>query len=307
MVKENSISIIGVPMDLGASRRGVDMGPSALRIAQVGERLRALGYSVSDQGNLSVRVRDVLPHGEANAKAHYLEEIVEVLTTLKNTVYECTKGGHRPLILGGDHSIAMGTVAGLSKAFQDKKQKLGLIWFDAHGDINTPDTTLSGNIHGMPVAHILGMGHKQLLGIADSLPMIDPSKVCLIGLRDLDPGERTLIKKTGVKAFTMREIDERGMRDVVLESIRTASDGTAGFHVSFDVDGVDPSFAPGVGTPVTGGITYREAHLAMELIADSTKMTSMEVTEVNPILDVSNQTANLAVEMVLSAFGKRIL
>jgi arginase len=222
-------------------------------------------------------------------------------------VYDSLEAGCVPLTLGGDHSLAMGSIAGVAKYYGKKKQKVGVIWLDAHGDINTPDTTGSGNIHGMPLAHVLGMGHKDLLGIGDQTPMVDPSRAVLIGIRDLDPGERAAIRELGVRAFTMRDIDEMGMRNVIQEAIRIATNGTAGFHLSFDVDCMDPREAPGVGTAVRGGTTYREGHLAMEILHDSGKMLAMDITEVNPVLDVSNQTADLAAEMVLSAFGKRIL
>jgi arginase len=306
MLEDKKVRIIGFPSDLGASRRGVDMGPSAIRIANVGPRLKALGYDVDDVGNVQVAVRESIP-GSGNAKIKYLPEIVAASKELRDRVYESLKAGRIPLTLGGDHSLAMGSIAGVTKFYGEKKQKVGVIWLDAHGDINTPETSDSGNIHGMPLAHVLGSGHKDLLALSDKNPMIDASRAVLIGIRDLDPGERNAIREQGIRAFTMRDIDEMGMRSVIQEAIRIACNGTAGFHLSFDVDCMDPRDAPGVGTRVSGGTTYREGHLAMELLHDSGKMLAMDITEVNPVLDTSNQTADLAAEMVLSAFGKHIL
>lgn len=306
MLEDKKVRIIGFPSDLGASRRGVDMGPSAIRIAAVGPRLKQLGYDVDDVGNVQVAVRESV-EGSGNAKLKYLPEIVAASKELRDRVYESLKAGRIPLTLGGDHSLAMGSIAGVTKFYGEKKQKVGVIWLDAHGDINTPETSGSGNIHGMPLAHVLGNGHKELLALSDKIPMIDSSRAVLIGIRDLDPGERNAIREQGVRAFTMRDIDEMGMRNVIQEAIRIACNGTAGFHLSFDVDCMDPRDAPGVGTAVRGGTTYREGHLAMELLHDSGKMLAMDITEVNPVLDTSNQTADLAAEMVLSAFGKHIL
>lgn len=306
MLETKKVRIIGVPSDLGASRRGVDMGPSALRIANIGPKLRQLGYEVDDVGNIPVAVRESVAKVH-DSKIKYLPEIAEASNLLKTRVYEALKEGRVPLVLGGDHSLAIGSIAGIAKFFAEQKKRIGVIWLDAHGDINTPDTSESGNIHGMPLAHALGIGSKELLGVADQHPMVDPSRTVLIGIRDLDPGERNAIRELGVRAFTMRDVDEMGMRSVIQEAIRIASNGTAGFHLSFDVDFMDPSVAPGVGTQVRGGTTYREGHLAMEIMHDSGKMLSMDIAEVNPVLDVANQTADLAVEMALSAFGKRIL
>ncbi len=306
MLENKKVRIVGFPSDLGASRRGVDMGPSAIRIANVGARLRNIGYDVEDIGNVTVAVRESIT-GPSEGKAKFLKEIVDATKALKERVYDSLKAGKIPLTLGGDHSLAIGSIAGVAKYYGEKKQKIGVIWLDAHGDINTPDTSASGNIHGMPLAHCLGVGHKDLLSIGDKQPMVDASRAVLIGIRDLDPGERQAIREQGVRAFTMRDIDEMGMRNVIQEAIKIATNGTAGFHLSFDVDCMDPREAPGVGTAVRGGTTYREGHLAMELLHDSGKMLAMDITEVNPVLDTSNQTADLAVEMVLSAFGKRIL
>jgi arginase len=306
MLENKRVRIIGVPTDLGASRRGVDMGPSALRVANIGPRLGRLGYDVEDLGNISVAVREsVAKPRETGIK--FLPEIVAMAASLKEKVYVAFQEGRIPLVLGGDHSLAIGSIAGATKYFSEKNQRIGVIWLDAHGDVNTPETSQSGNIHGMPLAHALGIGHKDLLGVSEKIPMVDPSRSVLIGIRDLDPGEQNAIREMGVRAFTMRDVDEMGMRNVIQEAIRIATNGTAGFHLSYDVDSMDPSVAPGVGTAVRGGFTYREGHLAMEILHDSGKMLSMDVTEVNPVLDTSNQTADLAVEMALSAFGKRIL
>lgn len=299
------ISIIGVPMDLGASRRGVDMGPSAVRIASLQHKLERLGYDVVDKGNVSVQGRESLTEGSGKSK--YAAEISKVLKKVADLTYNCMKEGSTPLILGGDHSLSMGSVAGVAKYFRERKESLGVIWFDAHADINTPETSPSGNVHGMPVAHLLGLGDPHLLSIVDFKPVVDVKKMVLIGLRDLDVGERATIKKTGIKCFTMRDIDELGMHKVMAEAIKIAGDGTAGIHVSCDMDWIDPSYAPGVGTPVRGGGSYRESHLGMELVADTNKLVSVEVTEVNPVLDRENMTAELAVEMLLSAFGLSIL
>ncbi|MCO5142667.1 MAG: arginase [Oligoflexia bacterium] len=308
-MKNGKVRIIGFPSDLGASRRGVDMGPSALRIANIGPKLNQLGYEVEDKGNVTVAVRESIPvkKSEPKNQMKFREEIAASSLEIKEQTYQSLKDGCKPIIIGGDHSLAIGSIAGVSKFYQERKQKIGVIWLDAHGDINTPETTVSGNIHGMPLALALGVGHHDLLKVGDFTPMIDHRKAVLIGIRDLDQGERNLIKEMGVRAFTMRDIDEMGMRNVITEAIKIASDDTAGFHLSFDVDSMDPSIAPGVGTAVRGGITYREGHLAMELLHDSGDILSMDVAEVNPVLDTSNQTADLAVGMVLSAFGKRIL
>lgn len=305
MLQNTKLRIIGMPTDLGASRRGVDMGASAMRIAQLGERLGSLGYEVEDIGNIPVAIRESVKL--ADPRMRYLPEILASSQLLKEQTYKSMKEGRMPLIIGGDHSLSLGSVAGISKYFYEKGERIGVIWIDAHGDINTPQSSLSGNIHGMPLAHILGRGHEQLLSLFATNPIVDPARVVLLGIRDLDPGERATIKDLGVRTFTMRDIDELGMRTVMQEAIRTCSNGTAGIHVSFDVDGIDPSVAPGVGTPVRGGLSFREGHLVMEMLHDSQKMVSMEVAEVNPVLDVANQTADLAVEFILSAFGKKIL
>jgi arginase len=301
----SNIQIIGVPMDLGASRRGVDMGPSAIRIARVGQRLEEIGHKVTDVGNVQVGIAEIVVPGEE--KARYLNQIAKTCTQLSKTVYEALKTQNIPLVLGGDHSIAVGTISGVSKFYSEQSKSIGLIWIDAHADINTPETSISGNVHGMPLAAVLGHGATKLVNMAGHVPMVSPDKAVLIGIRDLDEAEKEMIRKVGIRAFTMREIDEIGLRKVMEEAIRIATNGTAGFHCSMDVDWLDPSVAPGVGTPVQGGGTYREGHLAMEMVCDSQKMLSLEVTEVNPVLDHVNLTAKTAADMILSAFGKKIL
>ncbi len=304
-MRQSHIAVVGAPMDLGAGRRGVDMGPSALRIARLHERLAGLGYEVADLGNIAVDQPESLPSGPANA--HYLPQIAHTCERLADKVESAADAGRVPVVLGGDHSIAIGTVAGLSRHFAKLQQRIGVIWIDAHADMNTPESSPSGNVHGMPLACCIGSGPPELTGIAGRTPMVRPENVAIVGLRSVDDIERLNVRGTGVHAFTMRDIDERGMRTVIRQAIHAASAGTAGFHVSFDMDSVDPVEAPGVGTPVAGGLTYREAHLAMELICDSGRMTSVEVVEVNPIMDVANRTALLGVELILSALGKRIL
>jgi arginase len=292
-------------MDLGAGRRGVDMGPSALRLAGLPARLQSLGYEVQDLGNVTVAQPEATPTGPDRAR--FLPEIAQTCKRLGDMVSQAVTEGKLPLVLGGDHSVAVGTVAGISRSHHLRNEKIGLIWIDAHADMNTPDTSPSGNVHGMPLACCIGEGPRELTHLFDFAPKVDARNVAIIGLRDVDRTEVPHVRQAGVTAYTMREIDERGLRAVMTEAIERASDGTAGFHVSFDMDSVDPREAPGVGTPVRGGLTYREAHLAMEILCDSSNLVGMEVVEVNPVLDVANQTAILGVELVLSALGKRIL
>src|SRR5271165_6083490 len=270
------IRIIGVPLDLGQSRRGVDMGPSAVRVAGLESKLEALGYNVKDGGNVSVAVLETRPEGDPRAK--YLTEITETCTKEAELVLKTLESGHIPIILGGDHSIAAGTVSGVAEFYRRQNKKIGLIWIDAHSDINTPETSPSGNVHGMPLGAIMGLFDSPLSNIFGFSPKVKPDNCVLVGIRDVDTNERDNIKRAGVHAFTMR-----------------------------DMDWIDPEDAPGVGTPVWGGATYREGHLAMEIIADHGRMLSFEIVEVNPVLDERNQTAELAVELALSAFGKKIL
>ena len=299
------IRIIGVPMDLGASRRGVDMGPSALRVAGLQSRLKQLGRQVEDVGNVAVPQAEEQPYGEK--KARYLDEIAQTCKGLAEMVRKTLDEDMLPLVLGGDHSIAVGTVAGAASHFQKAGKRVGVIWLDAHGDMNTPESSPTGNVHGMPLASIMGFGPPELVDLAGVKPMVEPRNVALVGIRDLDSKERRFAKESGVHVFTMRDIDERGMREVMAEAIRFATDDTAGICVSLDMDFVDPSDAPGVGTPVRGGVTYREAHLALEMIADSRAMVSFELVEINPVIDLHNATALLGVELVLSGLGKKIL
>jgi arginase len=297
------IRIFGVPLDLGASRRGVDMGPSALRIARLAERMQALGFDIEDRGNVVVGQREQL----AGCGQDAYTAIAEVCRALAVSTAEAVRDGVSPLVLGGDHSLAMGSVAGVSTALAERGEKLGVIWLDAHGDINTPETSESGNIHGMPLAHLLGLGDPRLSHIATPSPAIREENLVMVGLRDLDPPERILIGKLGIAAYTMRDIDQRGLANVMAEAITVAGQRTGGIHVSCDPDWIDPIEAPGVGTPVRGGATFREAHLALEMIADSGKMVSMDFVEINPVLDDRNRTASLAVDLIVSAYGKRIL
>lgn len=299
------IRIVGVPMDLGAGRRGVDMGPSAIRIAGVTAGLRHLGFHVEDDGDVGVPAPETRDPGSPNAR--YLEPIYHVCNRLRLRVRRSLETGEIPVVLGGDHSIAIGTVSGVAEHFRNRGQKVGLIWVDAHGDMNTPESSPTGNIHGMPLATICGMGHARLVEMGGFWPKVERRNVCLIGIRDIDEVERKIVRESGIHAYTMRDVDERGMRAIMQESIAFASDGTAGFHVSFDLDGMDPRDVPGTGTPVKGGISWREANLLMEMVSDTGRMTSLEVTELNPILDVKNQSGEVAVDVILSAFGKRIL
>jgi arginase len=299
------IRIIGVPMDLGASRRGVDMGPSALRVAGLQAKLKQLGRQVEDIGNIIVKQPEEQHYGVKNAK--YLEEISDTCKGLADIVLKTLDEDLLPLVLGGDHSIAVGTAGGAAAHYHKESKRIGLIWLDAHGDMNTPESSPSGNVHGMPLASIMGYGPPELTDLGGIKPMVEPRNIALVGIRDLDAKERRLVKDSGVHIFTMRDIDERGMREVMAEALRFAGDDTAGIAVSLDMDFVDPSDAPGVGTPVRGGVTYREAHLALEMIADSRAMVSFELVEINPVIDLHNTTATLGVELVLSGLGKKIL
>jgi arginase len=302
--KKRNIGIIGVPIDLGAGRRGVDMGPSAIRIAELETRLEELGHKVTDYGDLDVMIPETQKVG--TGKLRYKQPILSACTELMNTVDRCLEEGRMPLVLGGDHSIAIGSVAGSTNWFARRDEALGLIWFDAHGDANTPETTPSGNIHGMSLAVSLGFGDHELVHLGGRAPKVQPRNTVLIGIRDIDSGERDFLKKSGVTCYTMRDLDERGMRDVLDEAIRLASDGTSGIHLSFDLDVVDPEDAPGTGTPVWGGISYREAHLAMEMFADRAQIVSMDLVEVNPVLDTQNMTGVLAAELAQGLLGKRV-
>jgi arginase len=300
-----AVRIAAVHMDLGAGRRGVDMGPSAIRIAGLASRLTRLGWDVVEAGSVSVREPEVCPIGEAHVR--YLHEVLACCTQLRDATLETLEQGAIPLSLGGDHSIAVGSLAAQAIFHRRRGRPVGLVWIDAHADMNTPETSPSGNIHGMPLAVSLGEGVAELVGLAGDRPAIEPRHVSVVGARDVDPGERERIRRLGVRVYTMSEVDERGIATCMDEALGRALDGTAGVHLSFDLDGVDPQFAPGVGTPVAGGLTYREAHLACEKVAKSGRLLGMDLVELNPVLDTNNRTAKLAVELILSAFGKTIL
>jgi arginase len=304
-ITPRQIRVIGVPLDLGQSRRGVDMGPSAVRVAGLEARLESIGHVVEDGGNVAVAIPEQKKEGAAHAK--YLREITATCTKSAELVLKTLEAGKVPMVLGGDHSVAAGTVAGVAEFYRRQNQKIGLIWIDAHSDMNTPETSPSGNVHGMPLAALMGLGPAELGNIFNFSPKVRPENCVLVGIRDVDAHEKENIRRAGVEVFTMRDIDERGMRAVMEEALRMAGRGTAGYHVSLDMDWIDPEDAPGVGTPVWGGATYREAHLAMEIIADHGRLLSFEIVEVNPVIDEHNQTADLAVELSLSAFGKKIL
>ncbi|MGZ3532090.1 MAG: arginase [Vulcanimicrobiaceae bacterium] len=287
----NHVDIIGVPMDLGASRRGVDMGPYAVRYAKLQERLAQLGIEkIHDRGNLHVPIRESITQNDSHAK--YFDVIRQVCGELADLVAEIVKKGAMPIVLGGDHSIAMGTLEGLTRA---RGTPPGLVWIDAHSDINSPETSPSGNVHGMPLWFALHNGFA------------DPARTVQIGLRDVDANEKQILRDSGVKAFTMSDVDKFGMTRVMEEAIAITGAGDEQIHVSFDMDGIDPSEAPGTGTPVKGGLSYREAHLAMEMLAESGRLGSIEMVEINPILDTRNQTAVLAVGLICSGLGKSIL
>ncbi|GGH74419.1 arginase [Compostibacillus humi] len=297
---EKKISILGVPMDLGQSRRGVDMGPSAIRYAGIVERLQRLGYTVQDLGNIAISEEKNNTSSEQNL--NNLHAIVKTNEALASKVDEIVKNNEFPLVFGGDHSISIGTLAGISQNYQN----LGVIWYDAHGDLNVPETSPSGNIHGMPLASSMGFGHELLTNIAGFAPKVKPENVVMIGVRDLDQGEKVLIKKLGLKVYSMHEIDRLGMARVIEETIEYLKDKD-GVHLSLDLDALDPTECPGVGTPVIGGVTYRESHLAMEMLAESNLITSAEFVEVNPILDEKNKTADVAATLMGSLFGEKIL
>ena len=314
-MEKKTISLIGVPLDLGAGCRGVDMGPSAMRRAGIASRLERLGHLVEDTGNLDAPVAEALD-GPGEVSARYLDEVVRVLGDLAWRVRDIRRHGRLPLVLGGDHSMAVGTVSGMTGCGDPaagtggRTERLGLIWVDAHTDANTPETSPSGNLHGMPVAALFGRGPDALTrvgGFAPGAPRLEPENVALIGVRSVDEAEAGMVAELGVRVYTMEEVDRRGFAVIVDEAVARALDGTEGMHLSLDMDGLDPEVAPGVGTPVPGGLTYREAHTLMECVAASGGLRSMEIAEVNPTLDVRNRTAELAVELVASALGKRTL
>jgi arginase len=299
------VHIIGVPLDLGGGRRGVDMGPSAFRIAGIGDRIAALGYKVVDAGDLPSPIPET--QKPADERKKYIGEIARVCRRLHDVSLKALEAGAMPVVLGGDHSLAAGSVAASADWIRRTASRpLGLIWVDAHGDMNTPETTTSGNVHGMPLAALLGNEPSELASIG-STPSVLPGHTVLVGIRNLDEKEKARIRESGVHVFTMKDIDRDGIARVAERAIALAADGTGGLHVSFDMDVCDPAIAPGVGTPVKGGLDYREAHMVMELVADSRRLIALDLVEVNPTLDIRNTTAELATELALSALGKGIL
>ncbi|GAA0594202.1 arginase [Virgibacillus siamensis] len=295
------LSIIGVPMDLGQSRRGVDMGPSAIRYAGVEETLEDLKYNLRDLGDVPIsRPDNKREIQEGNLRN--LKQVADGNQKLAEMVDKEINNNRFPLVLGGDHSIAIGSLAGISRHYEN----LGVIWYDAHGDLNSGETSPSGNIHGMPLAVSLGIGHEKLTNILGYSPKIKPENIVIVGARSLDPGEKELIQESGIKVYSMHEIDRMGMTSVMTETIDYLKERTDGVHLSLDLDGLDPEEAPGVGTPVIGGLSYRESHLAMEMLEESNLLTSAEFVEVNPILDDKNKTATMAVGLIGSLFGEKL-
>ncbi len=305
MSKHHHVQIIGYPSDLGAGRRGVDMGPSALRIAGITRKLETLGYTVTDEGDIPVNALEVEDEGSSNLK--FLAEIARATTILAERVEAALDANRFPLILGGDHSMGIGSLGGVAAHCKREGKRLGVVWIDAHADMNTPETTPSGNIHGMPLAVAMGLGHPKLKAIGGDFVKVQPENVVIIAARDLDVGEVELIKRLNVSAYTMFDIDKRGIYPIIAEVVEKLRAQVDHLHVSFDLDGVDPLVAPGVGTPVPGGLSFREAHFVMEYLAETQMVGSLDVTEVNPILDTRNSTAVFATEVVSSCMGKRIL
>ncbi len=299
------VGLLSVSIDLGAGRRGVDMGPSALRIAGLGEALAALGVEVRELGTVNAPGPESAAPGDPRTR--YLEEITRVCATTRALLLDALEDGCFPLILGGDHSLSIGSVAAVADHHRRKGEKIGVIWVDAHTDMNTPEISPSGNIHGMSLAVLTGNGAPSLAALADAVPAVDPAHVSVIAAREIDPAEKEMVRASGIRVFTMSEVDDRGLPTCLDEAMARATRGTAGFHLSFDLDSTDPMVAPGVGTPVSGGITYREAHLICEKAARSGKLLSFELVELNPVLDLGNRTAQFGVEIIASALGKSIL
>ena len=300
-----AVHIIGVPLDLGGNRRGTDMGPSAFRIAGLADRLAALGLAVTDRGDIASPIPEI--RGAGDARKRYVKEIAKVCQRLYQTSLASLDQGALPIALGGDHSLAAGSVAAAAAHQRARGHSLGLIWVDAHGDMNSPSSSESGNVHGMPMASLLGGEPAELAHFGGHAPAIVPDHTVLVGIRNLDEREKEIVRASKVHVFTMKEIDRLGIAEVMDRAIAIASQGTGGFHVSFDLDVCDPTVAPGVGTPVKGGLSYRESHVAMEMVSESARLTSLDLVEVNPSLDVRNATAELGTELALSALGKRIL
>jgi arginase len=300
------VHLIGVPLDLGGGRRGVDMGPSAFRIAGLSEQLTALGCTILDKGDLPAPIPETQELRDEHKK--YIRDIAKVCQKVYQTALSSLDEGAMPIVLGGDHSLAAGSVAAAAEwAKRTKDLPIGLLWVDAHGDMNTPATSLSGNVHGMPLAALLGPEPSELSKIGTFSPKVLPAHTVLVGIRNLDEREKVAVRDSGVHVFTMKDIDRQGIASIVEQAVNLAGAGTAGVHVSFDIDVCDPLIAPGVGTPVKGGLNYREAHMVMEIVADSGLLTSLDLVEVNPTLDVRNTTAQLGTELALSALGMKIL
>ena len=300
-----NIVIGNMHLDLGAGRRGVDMGPSAIHLAGLKQELEALGHHVHHTFAITVPSQEMSSHGDPHAR--YLPEIVRVCSELADQVEQELEAGNFPIVLGGDHSVAIGTISGLARYWRKRGKRVGVLWVDAQTDMNTPDSSPSGNIHGMPLAVLLGHGSKELVAIAGSQPALDPRDVCVIGARDVDATEKALVKETGVRVYSMSELDERGTAVCVNEALSRVTTGTAGVHLSFDLDGVDPQHAPGVGTAVPGGLSFRESHLICEKTAATGKLLGAEMVELNPVIDSQNRTGKLAVWLLTSALGKTIL
>ena len=306
MVSHAPVHLIGVPLDLGAGRRGVDMGPSAVRISGLGERLRRLGYPVVDRGDIPTPGLETRSQG--SERKRYIDEIAEVCGRVYATVLDSLGQGALPLVLGGDHSLGAGSVAAAADHARERGRPLGVLWLDAHGDMNTPETSASGNVHGMPLAALVGSQPEELARIrGGGRPAVEPGRTVLVGVRSLDEMEKRLVRQSGVHVFTMQDIDRDGIASVAERALAILGRDGAALHVSLDVDVCDPTIAPGVGTPVNGGLTYREAHLLMEAVAGAGRLKSLDLVEINPILDVRNRTAELGTELVLSALGKQIL
>ncbi len=303
MDRQRTIEIIGAPSDLGANIRGANMGPASIRIAHLKKKIEQQGFKVTDLGDLHIPIRESLT--EAITSSFYLDPIRAICTNLANITEAIMDRGNIPITLGGDHSVAIGSISGILRHFAKNQQEMGLIWVDAHADVNTPTSSPSGNIHGMPLAVLLGQGHAELTSISGK--KLRPQNTALIGIRNIDDEEKRILRESGIKFFTMRDIDEKGMFNVMREAIEHASKGTAGIHASFDIDGIDPRYAPGVSTPVSGGLTLREAHLCLEMIYETKKLVGMDLVELNPVADVNAQSANLVVDLILSGLGKSIV
>ena len=305
MAVKKKIDIIGVPSDLGANMNGANMGPSAIRIAGLKKQVESLGYEVRDLGDITVPVKDSLPQSDHDAR--FLQPITDICKELANITLDSYESNHTPIVLGGDHSIAVGTISGASAYFRKRNQKMGLVWVDAHADCNTPTSSPSGNIHGMPLSTLLDQGHSCLREIGGPGSKVDADKVALIGIRTIDDVEKKILRESGIQYYSMRDIDEQGMYQIMKKAIAAVSKDTAGIHLSFDIDGIDPNYAPGVSTPVGGGLSFREAHLLLEMLCETEKLTSLEFVELNPFTDVGAQTANLVVDLIQSALGKTIV